>query len=198
MTDIGARSGRSNPEIQRLALAPGQLLLGLVSLFRFQLIDSATFRCSRLHASRDLEGRRLLALVSGNGRSELFRIVDHQRQMVAKPRDRHHEGLLVRQIALGAGCKSAIVDAVRRKINPDAAVLCFGDSGSRFGNDYTLLAHPHGISVGEVCGAADGCWSLFGRALTGPDALLKILRALVKCPTGEIRLDTAALALDTP
>ena len=95
-------------------------------------------------------------------------------------------------------CKSAIVDAVRRKINPDAAVLCFGDSGSRFGNDYTLLAHPHGISVGEVCGAADGCWSLFGRALTGPDALLKILRALVKCPTGEIRLDTAALALDTP
>ena len=95
-------------------------------------------------------------------------------------------------------CKSAIVDAVRRDAGPDAAVLCFGDSGSRSGNDHTLLAHPHGISVGEVCGTADGCWSLFGGALTGPDALLRTLRALVASPTGEIRLDTAALALDSP
>lgn len=95
-------------------------------------------------------------------------------------------------------CKSAIVEAVRREAGPNAAVLCFGDSGSRSGNDYTLLAHPHGISVGEVCGAADGCWSLFGGALTGPDALLRTLRALVASSTGEIRLDTAALTLDKP
>ena len=93
-------------------------------------------------------------------------------------------------------CKSAIVDAMRRGTGMGAAVWCFGDSGSRSGNDHTLLAHPHGISVGEVCGAADGCWSLFGGAVTGPDALLRMLRALVASPSGGICLDTAALKLD--
>ena len=31
-----------------------------------------------------------------------------------------------------------------------------------------------GISVGDVCGAPRGCWSLFGSHITGPRALLKV------------------------
>ncbi|MES2451930.1 MAG: hypothetical protein V4610_15315 [Pseudomonadota bacterium] len=93
--------------------------------------------------------------------------------------------------------KTAVVDAVRQAARPGTAVLCFGDSGSASGNDHALLSHPHGISVGEVCGAPDGCWSLFGGLITGPEALLRTLSALVRSESGEIRLDTTLLPLDS-
>ena len=47
------------------------------------------------------------------------------------------------------------------------------------------------------CGAADGCWSLFGSQTQGPDALLRILRALLPVANGKIRLDVASLGLDS-
>lgn len=93
--------------------------------------------------------------------------------------------------------KTMVVEEVRKLAQPGTEILCFGDSGSSCGNDHALLAHPHGISVGEVCDAADGCWSLFGGAIAGPEALLRTLRALVASPTGEIRLDASLLSLDS-
>ncbi|MES0069399.1 HAD hydrolase family protein [Mesorhizobium sp. M0074] len=92
--------------------------------------------------------------------------------------------------------KLVVVDALRAQLPAWAEVLCFGDSGSHPGNDYALLSHRFGISVGEVCGAANGCWSLFGAGPIGPDALLKILRALVPSENGRIRFDVASLGLD--
>lgn len=92
--------------------------------------------------------------------------------------------------------KLAVVDAIQDLIGEGKAVLRFGDSGSRTGNDNALLSHPLGISVGEVCGEPDGCWSLFGPEAVGPEALLKILRSLVSSQDGGIRLDVASLGLN--
>jgi fructoselysine-6-P-deglycase FrlB-like protein len=94
--------------------------------------------------------------------------------------------------------KLRVVSELRRVVARGSEILCFGDSGSRTGNDHALLSHPFGISVGEVCGTPDGCWSLFGDHSTGPDALLRALRALLISVSGEIRLDIDLLLLDTP
>ena len=91
--------------------------------------------------------------------------------------------------------KLRAVCVVADQLDDGLAVLCIGDSGSRHGNDNALLSNPYGISVGEVCDAPNGCWSLFGHRLTGPDALLKILRALVPSSTGGFRLDIESLTL---
>jgi hydroxymethylpyrimidine pyrophosphatase-like HAD family hydrolase len=99
-------------------------------------------------------------------------------------------------IITAAATKLNAVRAVADQLDEHLAVLCVGDSGSRHGNDYALLSNPYGISVGEVCGAPDGCWSLFGDHVTGPDALLKVLRALIPSGSGGIRLDVASLTLD--
>lgn len=96
-----------------------------------------------------------------------------------------------------ASTKMVVVAELERSLPPGDRILCFGDSGSRRGNDHALLSHPHGISVGEVCGASNGCWSLFGGMPTGPSALLKILRALIPDPGGWIRLDIASLGIDS-
>lgn len=101
-------------------------------------------------------------------------------------------------IVPAAATKLRVVEAIRQTIPKEKEILCFGDSGSSSGNDHALLAHPYGISVGEVCGAPDGCWSLFGDHPTGPDALLYVLRALVLSPpAGGIRLDVQSMALNT-
>jgi len=92
--------------------------------------------------------------------------------------------------------KLSVVKAIKAELPVGVEVLCFGDSGSRPGNDHALLAHPHGISVGDVCGAANGCWSLFGAGPMGPAALLTILRALLRSDVGRIRLDVTSLGLD--
>lgn len=92
--------------------------------------------------------------------------------------------------------KLVVVEALRTQLPAQAEVVCFGDSGSRSGNDHALLSHRFGISVGEVCGSANGCWSLFGAGPTGPDAILKILRSLIPSKSGKIRLDVASLGCD--
>jgi hydroxymethylpyrimidine pyrophosphatase-like HAD family hydrolase len=94
--------------------------------------------------------------------------------------------------------KIVVVEAVREAARPGTEVLCFGDSGSRGGNDHALLSHPFGVSVGDVCSAPDGCWSLFGGRVTGPEALLKIMQALVPSEGGKIRFDVDSLLLDKP
>lgn len=94
-----------------------------------------------------------------------------------------------------ASCKLVVVEALKAQLPTGVEVLCFGDSGSGPGNDHALLSHRFGISVGDVCGAANGCWSLFGTDPVGPEALLKILRALL-LSDGTIRLDVALLGLD--
>lgn len=99
-------------------------------------------------------------------------------------------------IVPAASSKLAVVRELRTGLPTGAEVLCFGDSGSRPGNDHALLAHPFGISVGDVCAAADGCWSMFGAHPIGPEALLRILKSLVTSDAGGIRLDLASLGLD--
>ncbi len=95
-----------------------------------------------------------------------------------------------------ASSKLVVVEALRKKVRAGSEVLCFGDSGSRQGNDHALLSHRFGISVGDVCGTANGCWSLFGAGPVGPDALLRILRALLPSNGGKILLNVASLGLD--
>src|SRR3546814_19719006 len=68
-----------------------------------------------------------------------------------------------------ATSKTRVMDMLRPRLAADASILCAGDSGTRSGNDHEMLAHPLGISVGTVCGLPEGCWSMFGRRVTGPD-----------------------------
>jgi fructoselysine-6-P-deglycase FrlB-like protein/hydroxymethylpyrimidine pyrophosphatase-like HAD family hydrolase len=98
-------------------------------------------------------------------------------------------------LAAGAS-KLNVVRDIGDSLDDGKAVLCIGDSGSRHGNDNALLANHWGISVGDVCGIPTGCWSLFGDHLTGPDALLKVLRALAPSEDGWIRLDMASLMVN--
>jgi len=100
-------------------------------------------------------------------------------------------------IVASEATKLRVVAALRALVDDGQEILCFGDSGARTGNDYALLSHPYGISVGEVCGAPNGCWSLFGDFPTGPDALLMALRALLPSTGGGTRLDVASLSLDS-
>ena len=74
--------------------------------------------------------------------------------------------------------KCSVADRVGAELPADVVILRVGDQGSRIGNDHEMLTHPYGISVQEVCGRDDGSWSLFGTELRGPDALLRLLKAL--------------------
>lgn len=93
--------------------------------------------------------------------------------------------------------KLRVVDALAERAGrPGAPVLRIGDSGSPQGNDHELLSGQHGVSVDSVCGNLEGSWSLFGSRLTGPAALLRILRAIRPDPGGaSVRFDL--LGLDT-
>lgn len=100
-------------------------------------------------------------------------------------------------IVPAASSKLLVVETMKATMPPGSEILCFGDSGSRTGNDHAFLAHPFGVSVGDVCSVPDGCWSLFGANPTGPEALLKVLQALVPSTDGRIRFDVASLAIDS-
>lgn len=93
-------------------------------------------------------------------------------------------------ICLASACKTAVMQAMsKRSKSPDAKFLCVGDSGGRAGNDHILLGTPLGISVDEVCDRVGACWSLFGAEIRGPDALLRLLRALDADGMGIVRLN---------
>ncbi|WP_298463981.1 HAD family hydrolase [uncultured Erythrobacter sp.] len=100
-------------------------------------------------------------------------------------------------IVSGKVSKLKVLAEVRSKIKDGLEVLCFGDSGAFGGNDAELLGHPTGISVGDVDGTMDGCISLFDGRLSGPEALLRVLSALVVYDdNGTSRLDIDSLNLD--
>jgi fructoselysine-6-P-deglycase FrlB-like protein len=85
----------------------------------------------------------------------------------------------------GETCKTTVARQLAEAANsPIETVLCIGDSGSWRGNDHALLGLPSGISVNRVCDRVDVCWSIFGGQLTGPAALLRIMRALKKGVNG--------------
>lgn len=101
-------------------------------------------------------------------------------------------------IVASTASKLAVVEALKSSV-PNAQIICFGDSGTAVGNDHALLSSPYGVSVGEVCGSAAGCWSLFGGHPTGPDALLKVLRAMIpSSEEGQVRLSIASLFSNAP
>ncbi|MGP2494282.1 hypothetical protein ACTDI4_22025 [Mesorhizobium sp. PUT5] len=88
-----------------------------------------------------------------------------------------------------------VEELARRAGDPEKFVLGIGDSGSPLGNDRELLSGRHCVSVGTVCGASDGAWTLFGSAVCGPDALLRILKA-VQIKANEMMIDLSALNLE--
>jgi hydroxymethylpyrimidine pyrophosphatase-like HAD family hydrolase len=97
-------------------------------------------------------------------------------------------------ICLTSACKTAVVRALsERSKTPHGKFLCIGDSGGRGGNDHILLGTPLGISVDEVCDRVGVCWSLFGGGIRGPDALLRLLRALDADEVGTVKLNVGLL-----
>ena len=97
-------------------------------------------------------------------------------------------------VCLSSTCKTNVFRqfAATGRIPPEC-ILCVGDSGDVLGNDYALLGMPFGLSVDQVCCRPEAGWALFGAALTGPGALLHILRALRSEPAGGFKIDAAAL-----
>jgi hypothetical protein len=91
----------------------------------------------------------------------------------------------------------SVIDAALARAAPGSEALSFGDSGAHGGNDRDLLARSYGISVGAVCGRQDGSHSLLGRRITGPQALVNVLRCIVPGADGRMRLDLDRLAVDT-
>lgn len=83
--------------------------------------------------------------------------------------------------------KKRVFDAVASRLSSGAGILCVGDNGNRAGNDYGLLGHPLGLSVGNVCDRPSAGWSLYGETCTGPAALRKILGSLTRTSHGRMR-----------
>ena len=93
--------------------------------------------------------------------------------------------------------KRVVIEALAHRMKADdSAILCIGDSGSRGGNDNELLSHEFGISVGDVCGTPGGSWSLFGDEVTGPAAMIRILRAMQPDAPGTVRINLHSLETD--
>lgn len=88
--------------------------------------------------------------------------------------------------------KTTVTDRMRGTLADGLQVLAIGDSGEPGGNDCELLGRPPSVSVDGVSGHLGGSWSLFGGSLSGPEALLRILRALT-LENGHARLDTDSL-----
>jgi hypothetical protein len=93
--------------------------------------------------------------------------------------------------------KLAVVEAARRRLAADEEVITIGDSGARGENDCELLSREHGISIGSVCGRHDGSHSLLDRGIDGPQALVKVLSAMVVGDDMRIRFDIEKLVIDT-
>jgi len=96
-------------------------------------------------------------------------------------------------ICLSSACKTNVFRelASGAGISPDS-ILCIGDSGDALGNDHALLGMPFGLSVDHVCCRTEAGWALHGAAITGPDALLHILKALRPQPAGGFNMDVDA------
>ncbi len=91
-----------------------------------------------------------------------------------------------------ATSKTSVTAHMQNAIGEASSILAIGDSGEPGGNDTELLGRPPSISVDGVCGNLGGSWSVFGHSAKGPDALLRILRAL-RLEKGHARLDIESL-----
>lgn len=96
-------------------------------------------------------------------------------------------------LCLSSACKTNVFRQLATTASiPPECILCVGDSGDALGNDYALLGMPFGLSVDQVCCRTEAGWAIFGTVLTGPDALLHILRALRCGPAGGFKMDVDA------
>jgi hypothetical protein len=98
-------------------------------------------------------------------------------------------------LAPGVG-KLQVVDAVGAKITEGTQVLCIGDRGEWPGNDFAVLSHSPSLSVDEVSASPDSCWNLAPFGVSGPDATLQYLRAVV-FSKGSASIDARDLWRDT-
>jgi hydroxymethylpyrimidine pyrophosphatase-like HAD family hydrolase len=131
--------------------------------------------------------------------SDLKDVVEFQRRFSSKFGDaadvRMSRSAHTVDICLMKTCKTAVVNALAYSVDaPAESILCIGDRGAPFGNDYVMLGMPYGVSVDQVCDRPDVCWSFFGMSKTGPQALLHILRSLHRGPHGLTKLDVDALS----
>ncbi len=93
-------------------------------------------------------------------------------------------------LCLSSACKTNVFRELASGAGISAdSILCIGDRGDVLGNDYALLGMPFGLSVDQVCCRIQAGWALHGAAITGPDALLQILKALHPHPAGGFKMD---------
>ncbi len=97
-------------------------------------------------------------------------------------------------ICLASTCKTVVVNALSEHWGfNERHILRVGDSGGPQGNDHALLASEMGIGVGELCGRAFHGWPMFGAPVTGPEAVLRLLKGLRPEPEGWFQIDLDAL-----
>ena len=66
-----------------------------------------------------------------------------------------------------SGKKNA-VDFMSQKTGGE--ILCIGDSGDEFGNDYELLDSSFSLSVNHVSMSLSNCWNISTLGISGPTA----------------------------
>lgn len=98
-------------------------------------------------------------------------------------------------LAPGVG-KLKVIDAVGEKILEGTQVLSIGDRGEWPGNDFAMLSHSPSLSVDEVSASPGSCWNLAPFGVSGPDATLRYLRAVV-FSKGSASMDARNLWRDT-
>jgi hydroxymethylpyrimidine pyrophosphatase-like HAD family hydrolase len=129
--------------------------------------------------------------------SGIRHVADFQREFIAlfgaNPEVRIVRSAHTIDVCLSSACKTNVFRelSVTAGIPPES-ILCVGDSGDVLGNDYALLGMPFGLSVDQVCCRTEAGWALFGAAITGPTALLHILKALRPEPAYGFKLDVDA------
>lgn len=74
--------------------------------------------------------------------------------------------------------KQAVVNHIAAILKENSPILCIGDRGQWPGNDFSLLAGPHSLSVDEVSCDSLSCWNLALPGHRGPQATLTYLRSL--------------------
>lgn len=97
-------------------------------------------------------------------------------------------------ICLASTCKTIVVDALAERWGfNERNILRVGDSGGPLGNDHALLASEMGISVGDLCGHPLHGWPIFVAPVTGPEAVMRLLKMLRLQDGGWFRIDLDAL-----
>jgi hypothetical protein len=117
-------------------------------------------------------------------RSAHGRYVEHPERLIAVARE---------AIATSKACAKALqsghsIDIVHMRTSKaeiasmlgadERPVLRFGDTGMASGNDFELLAHPHGLSVDHVSADLDVCWNFLPPGVGSVEGTLHYLAHL--------------------